>query len=125
MQDLFYQSIPNSHTLLHHLSIDGVAVDGVVGEAGEELGEGGEGGNGLGDGIQGWGRGSVETAFCEDGHGNQHLVDGSHVFVEGCQLMARLNKEVVGNDHAVMQLIVNGTIRGDSQYFHRYGVVTI
>lgn len=49
--ELLYQSIPNSHTLLHHFSIDSVAVDGVVGEVGEGLGEGAEGGGCLGDGF--------------------------------------------------------------------------
>jgi len=49
--ELLYHSIPHSQTFLHNLSIDGVAVDGVVGEVGEGLGEGAEGRGGLCDGF--------------------------------------------------------------------------
>lgn len=104
--NLLYQSIPHSHTLLHDLSIDGVAVCGVVGEAGEGFGEGAECGDGLRDGFQ-WGRrDAVEAALCKQCPGDDGLSRGGNVLVERCQLVAGFNAIVVGEDEAVVEVVV-------------------
>ena len=117
--ELLYQSIPHSYTLLHNLSIDGIAVGGVVGEVGEGLGEGAEGGGCLRDGFQRGCGDTVETALCEQCPGDDGLSSGSNILVERCQLVAGFNAIVVGEDEAVVEVVVHGgALLCDSDDFH-------
>ena len=122
---LFQESVSDTHTSLHSLTINGIEIDVMVSEQGEGFGEVTEGGDCLVNGLQGWGGGAVEAAFCEEGHRDEQLTGGASVCVESSKLVTRLNEEVVGNDESVVQLIVYGTVWGDAQYFHHDGIVTV
>lgn len=74
----------------------------MVCELGEGFGEVTKGCDCLLNGLQGWRRGAVEAAFCEEGHGDEHLTGGASVCIEGSKLVTGLNKEVVGDYEAVV-----------------------
>ena len=77
------------------------------------------------DGFDGWGRVLVEAIDREEYLWGDGLLTGGYISVESSHLMLNLDDEIVRHNTAVMQIVVDFIVGGDSQDFHIDGVVTV
>ena len=75
--------------------------------------------------LQGWGGIVIEAVNREEGLWSDGLFTGGDVLVEGGHLVFYLDNEVIRHDAAVMQVIVDLTVRCDTKDFHGDRIVTV